>query len=564
MNTIVEALHLRARVQGDAPAWRARVGGRWSTCSWREHIEQIRLAARGLIAAGMPVGAKVAIRGPNRPEWLTAAMATMMAGGVVVGVYRTASARQVRYVLDHSEAWLAIVESPSDRALVELEARPRLEKLVTMDTAGQPSSATWRGLVGAGERVPEAALEERLAALRPEQVASIVYTSGTTGAPKGVMLTHANLAWAAAAFARYGGVRASDTLVSYLPLAHIAEQLGSLYIPAVSGASIWLCDELKAMPEVLREAQPSILFGVPQVWQRVRTGVEQKLAGAPAHKRAVFNGAHELIGRATRARMLGGEPSALVRAGAWIADAKIMAPARAAMGLGGARWTLSGSGPIDRETLEFFLGLGLVLYEGYGLTETTAATVHNLPGSVQFGTVGRAVDGVEMRIAEDGEVLLRGPNVFAGYFKDEAKTGEVLREGWLHTGDLGTIDGEGFLSLTGRKSDMIVTAGGKNIAPVPIEQALEGASGIEHAVVVGEARPHLIALLWISEGAQPNIDAIVEGVNADFSRTERIRKYRVIPEPLSVDGGTLTPTLKVRRRDVIAQFADVIEQVYAS
>ncbi|HLT35971.1 MAG TPA: AMP-binding protein, partial [Enhygromyxa sp.] len=484
-------------------------------------------------------------------------------------IYHTASIKQVRYILDHSGAKLLFVAVDQDAAALELTDRPALAHTIAMRPGQQQLEGVddWQAFARAGEQVSEAELDARIAALGPADLASIVYTSGTTGQPKGAMLTHGNLLWSSQQLAGIAQMSSADSLVSYLPLAHIAEQLASVYLPPVGGCAVWMCESLGDLRTVLAEVQPTLVFGVPQVWERFEDGVLAKLAEASPTKRLLFRAA-TTIGRQASDRTMAGQPLggplALAKRGA---DRLVLDPVRRALGLGRVRWALSGAAASKPSTLEFFAGLGIVLLEGYGMTETTAPSANNRPGATAFGTVGKPLDGVEIRQAEDGELLVRGPNVFAGYFADPAASEAALRDGWYHTGDLGRVDAAGFVTLTGRKKDLIITSNGKNVAPGPIERALEADLAIARALLVGDGRPHVGALLWMAPGFETDQRAAADAVgrvNADLSRAEQIRVHRIVDTELSVEDGQLTATLKLRRHRVVVDHAPLIDELYAS
>jgi long-subunit acyl-CoA synthetase (AMP-forming) len=447
---------------------------------------------------------------------------------------------QARYVADHSGAKVAVVSD---------EAQER--KLGGTGVRSFARMNAWEAFLAGAERTPDAALEERLAALQPGDLATLIYTSGTTGPPKAVMLTHANLAFAAETAARVAGTGPDDVLVSYLPLSHVAEQIISVHAPPIAGGTVWFCDDLERIGEVLREARPTIFFGVPRVWEKMQGRIEQTLASAPPLRRRRFAWA--------------------VRSRGKLADRLVLAKVRAALGLDRARLCVTGAAKMSRLTLDFFDSLGIPVLDAWGLSESTAAGAANQPSARKPGTVGRAEEGVEIRIASDGEILMRGPHVFAGYYKDPAATQEALdAEGFLHTGDVGELDADGYLRITDRKKELLITSGGKNVSPQNLEGLLGRIPGVAQAVVVGDGRKYLAALIVPEkpERAQdPDFVAHVEReigkVNAGLARYETIKRFRVLPAQFSVDSGELTPTLKLKRKVVAQKYAREIDELFS-
>ena len=413
-------------------------------------------------------------------------------------------------------------------------------------------------------------------ALKPEGLAAFIYTSGTTGPPKGVMLSHHNLAWTAKAARDMNGLTNSDVTLSYLPLSHIAEQMFTVHAPITTGGRVYFAESIEAVPENLKEVQPTLFFGVPRIWEKFHAGISGKLKLATGPKAKLVAWALK-VGREANLRP-GGKKGLEYK----LAQKLIFSKLKPAIGMARARICVSGAAPIAQEVLEFFASLDIIVLEVYGQSEDTGPTSFNMPDNYRFGSVGPAVPGVEVKIASDGEILVRGPNVFMGYYKEQAATDETLIDGWLHSGDLGEFR-EGFLYITGRKKDIIITAGGKNIAPKNIEASLKNHELINEAVVIGDRRKYLTVVVtldpeataaWAKERGIPlagigenptlraEIQTAVDHVNTELARVEQVKKFKVLGRNLTVEDGELTPTLKVKRKKVYDHFADDIESMY--
>jgi long-subunit acyl-CoA synthetase (AMP-forming) len=580
--SIVHVLFETARRQPQAVALREKVAGRWREITWREYADEVRLVARGLIRLGVQAGEAVCIVGWNSPEWLVADLAAMAAGAVPAPLYTTATAHQAGYVAGHCQARVLLADSPEQiRKLAEVEG---LRHRVQMKGAPLQSGVlSWKGLRALGDEVEESKLEERLAGLAPEGLATLIYTSGTTGPPKGVMLTHRNLVFTAAAGLEILDVGPGDVTLSYLPLSHIAEQILSLHGPISAGFTVCFAESLERLGENLLEVRPTIFLGVPRVWEKIQARMVAAARESSALKRRIAARARQVGLEAARRRQAG-------RPAPWatpIAERLVFDPVRARLGLDRARICVSSTAPIARTTLEFFFSLGIPIYEVYGMTECTGPATNSVPEAFRIGSAGRAMPGTEIKVAADGEICMRGGHVFAGYFKDEAATREALdAEGWLHSGDVGELDGEGYLRVTDRKKDILITAGGKNVAPQNIEALLKRIPGVAHACVVGDRRRHLTALLTVDRenvaalaracgaaaqtaaglAADPafrrHVERAVDAINADLARYETIKRFTILPGEFSVEGGELTPTLKLKRKVVVERHAAEIDSMY--
>jgi long-chain acyl-CoA synthetase len=586
-DTIPHLFFQTAKTRPHAPAYYVKSNDRWEPTSWSAHAAEVSRAARALIALGFSAGDTVSILGFNRPEWIVMALAAMAGGGAPAGVYTTCSALEVQYIVQHAEAKVVLVENALQWQKIEKElARlPEVQCVVLMRGApsiDHPLVLTWEAFLAKGDSVSEERLQERLAALEPGGLATLIYTSGTTGPPKGVMLSHENLSWTATMGAQLYGVTASDTVLSYLPLAHIAEQSFTLHGPAVKGCAVYFAESMEKVPSNLKEVQPTLFFSVPRIWEKFYVGIRQKLTEAPKSKRLIADAAMKVGLRHTLATNESKTPNLLLERAHRLASARVFSKLKAAIGLGRTRVCFCGAAPIAREVLDFFASVDISICEAYGQSEDTGPTSYNIPGQTRLGTVGKPLPGVSVKIAEDGEILVKGPNVFLGYYKDPKATAETLVYGWLHSGDLGKFDADGYLLVTGRKKEIIITSGGKNIAPKNIEVALKNHPLIAEAVVIGDRRKYLTVLLTLdaeaaagfmktrglsgtpsdSVAVRAEIQAAIDEMNRDLAQVETVKKFQILPRPFSIETGELTPTLKVKRNVVYRHFAAEIEAMY--
>lgn len=586
--TILHYLKKNAREIPDRPAYGYKVNGTWKMVNWRDYYNEIRQAAKALIALGMQPGENVCILGFNRPEWVVFDLAGMLAGGAAAGIYTTNSPAEVRYIVAHAEARFILLEDAGQWAKIDAERAnmPHLQRVIMMRGVkiDDPLALTWEEFMALGNSVDDQSVDERLGSLKPEQLATLIYTSGTTGPPKGVMLSHRNLVWTAEAVRDLNASYPDDSVLSYLPLSHIAEQMFTIHGAIVAGYKVYYAESALKVLDNLKEIQPTIVFGVPRVWERFYNGVSANLAHATGAKAMIANWARGVGTKVTDLRNMGKEPSGLLKLQNDLADKLVFSTVREGIGLNHARACVSGAAPINPTILEFFGSLGIRILEVYGQSEDCGPTSFNQHKRARFGSVGPAVPGVEVKIADDGEILVRGPNVFLGYYKEPAATAETLADGWLFSGDLGKFDADGFLHITGRKKEIIITSGGKNIAPKNIEAALTDIPLVGAAMVIGEQRRFLTALLTLEPEAKKRfaaengialedahthpktIEAVQKGVdevNSHFARVEHVRKFTILPGEFTIEGGELTPTLKLKRRIVNQKYTAEIEAMYA-
>jgi long-chain acyl-CoA synthetase len=575
-STLVEQFRRQVSARPQSPAMYMRAGGRWAPITWGQFGDAARRLGAWLLEEEVPEHAHVAIWSGNRPEWHIADVAVLSSRCRPVPVYLTVSAEQAAYVLGHSESQVAVVEGPEllERVLSVRDRLPALRRVVVIDGAEDVSEdgfvISWQEAIRRGQAAlagRSIELERRAAMVVSEDIATLIYTSGTTGPPKAVMLTHGNVIAGVIAVMSLEPAYPDDRILSYLPLAHIAERLASEFRQYVIGNPTWFTtiDNLAAD---IREIRPSVFFGVPRIWEKIAARIRSELDRQPAHRRRLGRWAFAVGERVGDLRQAGRPIPPLLAAQHRLADRLVLSRVRAALGLDQAQALASGAAPISLEVLRFFLGLGLEIDEVYGLSETTGATTFNRPGHARFGTVGQVLPGVEVRIAGDGEILVRGATVFAGYHRDPAATAAVLRDGWLYTGDVGELDADGFLRITDRKKDLIITAGGKNISPSNIEAALTKHPLIANAVVIGDRRPYLSALITLDPtevAAYPDpgaeVERHVEAVNATLANVERVRRWTILDRDFAV-GEELTPTMKVKRKVVAEKYAAEIEANY--
>jgi long-chain acyl-CoA synthetase len=598
VNTIADLpFHLLGRFQKAQHMGRC-LGGKVDAFSSKELFERIRDVSLGLGTLGIQSGDRVAIIAESRPEWLIADLAILARGGVTVPIYPTLSAGSARYILEDSGARVVIVSTKLQLDKVQ-EVRhllPAVESIIVIDpvdaaaAAASPSVMAFDAVAerghsriavewGAGRDFQQAAR-----AVPPDQLATIIYTSGTTGEPKGVMLSHANLVANLKAAANVLNVDQDDVALSFLPLSHAFERMVA-YVYLLCGVTIVFAESFETVGRDMGVVHPTVLTGVPRAYEKLHTRILEKGQAASGFKASLFRWAMNVASAIGHARMEGKSPTLLTSLQAPLAERLVFAKVREALG-GRVRYLVSGSAPLSVSIAEFFQGLGMNVIEGYGLTETAPILTVNPPDAPRAGSVGRAVPGVELRIAGDGEILARGPNIMSGYYNKPAATADVVRDGWFHTGDIGTLDEAGYLRITDRKKDLLVTSGGKKIAPQPIEATLKRSPIVGEAVLLGDRRKYAAALIVPEFGAlerrlkdlgrppgsreelvaRPDVVAlyqeIVDALNRELSQFERIKKIALLPAEFTIQGGELTPTLKVKRKVVEERWKDVISRLY--
>ncbi|RKH74605.1 long-chain fatty acid--CoA ligase [Corallococcus aberystwythensis] len=590
---MLHALHDQAARLEHRPALWSRHGGAYVPTSWFDYAQRVKRFALGLNALGFQEGDPLGILSFNREAWHVADLGAMALGGVPVGLYTTSSVEQLVYILGHCEARFLLVENAKHLATaLEVQKRlPALKHLLVVDAPTPLPQGVLRyaDVLASGAKQDEAPYWDSVHALHPDALATLIYTSGTTGQPKGVALSHRNLAWTSKQLGDTMGFQdmEDERLVSYLPLSHIAEQIVSLHSPLLLGTQVYFADSLDALGRNLTEVRPTVFFAVPRVWEKFKTKAEEGLAAQPPLKRRLVEWARATaLERNTRILSQERVPS-FMEAKFALAQRLVFQPLKTRIGLEKAKLFSTSAAPIGRDVLDFFASIDVVLLEVWGMTEVSGPATVSTAECARLGTVGRPMLGVEVRIAEDGEILVQGGNVCLGYHRNPEATQELLADGWLHTGDVGQLDSEGFLRITGRKKEIIVTSGGKKTSPANIEELLKAVSPVGHALVVGDRRNYLVALVtlepdrvrklarekgWPEDVAtlvkDPRLqqhlhEAFERDVNPKLSRFETIKRFRVLPGEFSIDGGELTPSMKMRRKVVEQKYADAIEALYS-
>jgi long-chain acyl-CoA synthetase len=590
--TILDVFERTAGRLHDRPALRRRVGEAWETLTWADYAQAVRETSAGLVELGLRSGDRAAVLSGNRIEWHVADLGILAAGGVSVPVYPNSAAAQVSYVLDHAECRFCFVDTPERLAALASASVPGLEHIIVSQGAGPfpdqraISFATLREL-GAERAKRELSIDARARGIDPDDLATLVYTSGTTGQPKGTMLTHGNITWTLASLAKTAPLQPGERFLSFLPLSHIAERMVSHFLQIYAGGETWFARDLTTVPDDLRDCRPTIFFGVPRVYEKARAAILEEIAHQSAPKQAMAQMFLSLAVRDVASESGGAPLSNIERRFHRFLDGIVGAKVREGLGLDRARLVFSGAAPIAPAILAWFHAIGLPVAEVYGQTESCGPTTLNPPERIRIGTVGLPIPGLELRCAADGEILVRGANLCQGYFKDPEATALLFDlDGWMHTGDLGESDPDGYVRIIGRKKDIIITSGGKNVAPQEFENRLKLERIIAEAVVLGDARPYLVALITLDVEAamrfvaerghaadadtlasNPEILSVVaeaiERLNSGVSPAERIKRWRILRREFSVEAGELTPTLKLRRHSILEQHADVVDELYA-
>jgi long-chain acyl-CoA synthetase len=578
--TMADLVMLAGVKHADRPALRQKSGEEWVDVSYVELAEKVKHVALGLIDLGIAPGDKVSILSNTRPEWTYACFGVLAAGATTVSIYQTNSPEECHYVLHHSESRAVFVEDGEQLAKVrEVEHKlPKLEFVIVLDPDGDIGDAvSLDDLCGRGKARGDAELEERVNAVALDDMCLYIYTSGTTGPPKGCLLTHGNYRQVTNMVEAEGVLQDNELVYLFLPLAHAFALLIQFVALDIGGTiAYWEKDAKKIIPNLM-EVKPTYFPSVPRIFEKIYT------LATTAGDKAEIDRAVE-VGLEVRQLQNAGEPVPdELQAAFDQAEEALFKNVRNLFG-GNIRQCVSGAAPIAKEILQFFYACGVPVLEGYGMTETSTVATANSLDDFRFGSVGKPLPGQEAKLADDGELLLKGPNIFQGYFKNEEATRDALTDGWLHTGDLATIDEDGFIYITGRKKDIIITAGGKNITPANLENGLKQSRWVSQAVVVGDRRPYLVALITLDPEEAPafaeqhglkvedlpespelraEIQKEIDEVNATVGRVEQIKKFKVLPHDLSQETGELTPTMKVKRNVVSQKYEPEIEALYS-
>ncbi|MBC8417648.1 MAG: AMP-binding protein [Desulfobacteraceae bacterium] len=581
---------------GDRVAMRKKEYGLWHDISWNDFYRRAKYVGSALISLGLKKGDCVSIIGDNCPEWVIIDLGVQCAGGVAVGVYSTNAWPQVEYVISDSESKFFFVENEEqlDKWLNFRDNVPKLQKVIVWDLEGlrhfeDPMVMTFDDILELGRQVAEKEpdlFESRMEEITPEDLSVLIYTSGTTGPPKGAMLTHKNVTWMGEAICIDNPVYDTDEVMSFLPLCHIFERLFSVFAQITHGYTVNFIESLDTVTDNMREISPTVGYAVPRIWEKYLSAVYIRMSDATWFKKLLFGIALK-IGKTRATLKMNFKPVPFYLEALYqIAHFGVFRKLKERLGFDRLRVAYSGAAPISPDVLHFFQSIGVNLIEGYGQTEGTGVTCVSRVDKVKFGTVGPPITGTEVKIAEDGEILVKSPSVFKGYYKNPESTAETLKDGWLYSGDVGEFDEDGYLKITDRKKDIIVTAGGKNITPQYIENKLKFSPYVNDAVVIGDRRKFLASLIMIDEDnvvkyAQDNkiqfstykdltqspeivklIQTEVDQVNETLARVEQVKKFTILPKKLYEEDGEVTPTMKVKRKYVNEAFGDLIEAMY--
>ena len=585
--------------RGDRIAMRQKDYGIWQEISWQEYYLQASYVAHALMSLGIEHGDFVGIIGENCAEWLFMDMGIQLAGARTVGIYTTSSWQQVQYVLGHSECKILFAENEEqvDKWLHMREGLPALQYLIYWDKKGlermnDPQLLFFDDVISKGKKSFEVNPDlhlERIEKVNPDDIALLVYTSGTTGRPKGAMLTSKNILWVANSLLEEKDdvlIREEDETMSFLPLCHIFERMFSVYFPLVFGYTINFAESTDTISHNIREIRPTVGYAVPRVWEKFQSSILIKMSDAPWLNRTAFKAALAVGKNYTNKKLEGERISLWLKFKRFLAYWSILYPLKYMIGMNKMKVALSGAAPISPKVMKFFHMLGITMFEGYGMTETAALISISRLSEYKLGTVGKPILGAEVKLGDDNEILVKHPGVISGYYKYPEATDRALDNGWLHTGDVGEFDQEGFLKIVDRKKDLIITAGGKNIAPQKIENKLKFSSYINDAIVIGDRRKFISAIIVLDEeninkyardqkiqytaysdlATHPEIRKLIEQevqlVNKELARVEMVKKFTILDKRLYVEDGEVTPTMKVKRKFINKQYGDLIEAMY--
>ncbi len=596
VDTLPKALMNIANQQPERIALRRKDFGIWHDIHWSEYLERVKQVALGLHALGVKRGDHVSIIGENKPEWLYCALGTMSLGATFVGVYTTNPPAECEYVVGHSESVVYMCEDEEqfDKALVFRSRTPHLRKLIVWDMEGlrhfeDPMLMSLDDLFALGKKTGEEnpkLFEELVAGGKGEDIGGIIYTSGTTGPPKGAMLSHEGYLWVGKQASAITQTQKDDETISFLPLNHVYEQIFDMMVHLTVGHIVNFTENTDTVTMDMQDVSPTLFHAVPRIWEKYYSSIVLKMDDATWFKKTCYKIALKVGAQYNGIKLTGKPVPVLLALAYWIMYFVVFRKLKKRLGFDRVRLGFSGAAPISHNILKFFQSIGIPIREGYGMTETTGITHMSDVVNFKLGTVGKALPETEVKIAEDGEILVKHKGIIKGYYRDEENTKEALVDGWMHTGDVGEIDEEGYLKITDRKKDLIITAGGKNIAPQYIENMLKFSPYINDAVIIGDKRKFISALIVIDEEnvvkfaqdnkvqyttfasltKSPEVVNMIQGeinkVNEQVARVENIRKFRILDKKLYTEDGEVTPTMKVKRKAINAQFKDVIESMY--
>jgi len=568
VETIPHRVLANAQELKDDTAHLRRVGDDWEPITWGEYGATVERAARALIASGIEPGDRLAILSYNTPEWVVFSVAAMAVGAVPVGIYYASSTGEISEMLERSNARVVLCQTASLAGKVDAASHENLDLVVGVEDAPE-GVVSWEAFLERGENGYAATLSDRLDAIDPQQPGTVIFTAAGYGRPMGVVLSHANLVFAAQSSVDLFDVTQSDSALSYLPLSHIAEQIFTILAPALTGYPVAFSQSLGRVKTGLPEIQPTIFFGVPLVWSGLEAGLRKQIDGLQGIERRVAAWAMKVNRKNIATRNVGRKLSSYQKASGALASNLFSDMVKRVMGFENSRLAFTGAATPDTQMLEYFTGVDIVIRDVYGLSESTGPSSITREGATRFGSVGNPMPRVETSLADDGEILIKGGSVFLGYLDDEEATASALRDGWLHTGDLGVFGSDGMLTITGRKKDIIVTSGGKNVDALAIEPLIEDDAALINAVLVGDGYDQLGVLVSVDESfgsrdaALSYVQAVVKLVNTRFARAEQVRRVGLLPRPLSADEGELTSDGVMVRSVVMDNFADDVAGLYA-
>ncbi len=585
---IPKRLFENVRKFGDKPALLSKIDGKYRPVLYKELGDYVRSITLVLDSWGIKGGDRITIMSDNREEWVMTDLANVSGGFVSVPIYPTLTPQQIFELLDHSKPRVLFIST--EELLIKIaQSGYQFEKIVLFDKSAKKDTIRLQDVIELGKKILEdkpERFDELMSQVKNDDLACINYTSGTTGIPKGVMITHENFVRDVDNSIKVIQIYPEDIFLSFLPLSHVLERMGGYYVPMILGATIGFAESTETVIENLSEVSPTILISVPRLFEKIYSTVMSGVMSGSSIKKSIFYWALR-SGKARMQNEIEGTPlSSWQKRKIKISDKLVFSKLQQKTG-GRLQRFVSGGAPLSAEIAEFFFCAGLKIYEGYGLTETSPVITVNGPGHVRLGSVGIAIPETEFKIADDGEILVRGPQVMKGYYRSEEMTREVIDdEGFLHTGDIGHFDDDGFLFITDRKKNLLVTAGGKNVAPQPIEESLKLSPYISEAVLIGDRKHFISALIvldqvaikhWAEENHIPfepyeefvrkselyaHIEKEIEKQTESFSRFEKIKKFRIIPKDFTIDDGELTPSLKVKKKEVLKKYADLVEEMY--
>ncbi|HJQ60594.1 MAG TPA: AMP-binding protein [Vineibacter sp.] len=595
-DTIPALFWHQVKARDGKTVFREKKLGIWRSTSWRDYGQRARWVGMGLVKLGLERGEVVSILAETVPQWLYADMGIMGAGGVSNGIYPTDSAKQVEYILNDSRSRLLFVENEEqlDKFLEVRERCPQLRKVIIFDLEGltefrDPQVMSFDELLALGREHDAAhpdVWERLVGGAKADELALLVYTSGTTGPPKGAMISHRNVIFQLSNADAFIPIERDGEQLAFLPLCHIAERTFTVFLPLRSGAIANFAESIETVPDNVREVAPTTFFAVPRIWERFYSGIAIRMREATWLGRKAYQLAIGVGMKVAEQELEGRPPSAISRLMYRVADYAVLDNIKRAIGMHRVRFAGTGAAPIAPDLIKWYRGLGIDMREVYGQTENSGLAT-GMPDRIKLGTVGVAAPGTEAKISPEGEILLRGPHVFMGYLNQPEKTAETLRDGWLHTGDVGALDNEGYLKITDRMKDIIITAGGKNITPSEFENQLKFSPYVSDAVVVGDRRRFLTCLVMIdydnvakhaqdqnvpftdftslcrAREVQDLIWAEIEKVNQNFARVETIKKFRLIERQITAEDDEVTPTMKLKRKFVNEKYKALIDEMYA-